>query len=198
MITIVNYRAGNLASVRKGFQHLGLPVEITSDPETVARARALVVPGVGNFQATAFLESTGLSQAIRSAVEAGAMMLGICLGMQWLFEGSDEAPALDGLAAFPGICRKFPPEVKSPHVGWNTVRQAAPSRLLAGLPEDFFVYYTHSYRAPAGHGTVGTTEYGGAFAAVVERENLFGAQFHPEKSGNAGLQMLRNFVRIAC
>ncbi len=195
MITIVDYKAGNLASVRKAFVHLGCETEVTSDPEVVSQAEKLVLPGVGNFSATAVLEVTGLRSAIGQAIARGVPFLGICVGMQWLFEGSEEAPDVTGLGAFSGRCARFPGTVKAPHVGWNTVRQAADSRLLQGLDSEFFVYYTHSYRAPAGEGTVGGTEYGGNFSAVVERDNIFGVQFHPEKSGAAGLRLLENFVQ---
>lgn len=197
MITIVDYRAGNLASVRKAFAYLGGVTQITSDPDVVARAERLVLPGVGNFRATAQLEATGMRAAIADAIGRGVPFLGICLGMQWLFEGSEEAPELAGLGAFPGRCAKFPTGVKAPHVGWNQVRRCAESRLFTS-DENPFVYYTHSYRAPAGPGTVACTDYGGAFAAAVERGNIFGVQFHPEKSAMAGLALLRNFLEVPC
>ena len=195
MITIIDYKAGNLASVQKAFVHLGCVAEITSAPDAVGRATKLVLPGVGHFSATAALETAGVSEAIRQAIARGVPFLGICVGMQWLFEGSEEAPDRPGLGLFPGLCSRFPAAVKAPHVGWNTVERCAGSQLLRGLEPEFFVYYTHSYRAPAGDGTVGCTQYGGAFSAAVERENVFGVQFHPEKSGEVGLQLLRNFVQ---
>jgi glutamine amidotransferase len=194
VITIVDYDAGNLTSVRKAFRHLGMEVQVTSDPEIVARADRIVVPGVGNFRATETLHSSGLTSAIQTAIEGEARFFGICLGMQWLFEGSEERPGQPGLGIFPGHCIRFPGTVKCPHVGWNTVRQEAPSRLLAGLPQEFFVYYTHSYRALPVGGVVATTDYAGPFAAVVERDHLYGIQFHPEKSGAAGLRILENFL----
>jgi glutamine amidotransferase len=195
VITIIDYKAGNLASVRKAFMHLGCVTEITSDPEVVARASRLVLPGVGNFSATSVLAESGVRGAIEQAIARGVPFLGICVGMQWLFEGSEEAPDTAGLACFSGACARFPSTVKAPHVGWNTVSHDAASRLLRGAEPEFFVYYTHSYRAPAGDGTVGCTNYGGEFAAVVERDNVFGVQFHPEKSGAAGLRLLGNFVQ---
>ncbi len=195
MITIVDYKAGNLASVKKAFVHLGCVTEITSDPDVVASAKKLVLPGVGHFSATAALQTSGVSEAIRQAIARGVPFLGICVGMQWLFEGSEEAPEAAGLGLFPGRCNRFPATVKVPHVGWNTVKRTTETQLLRGLEPEFFVYYTHSYRAPAGDGTVGCTQYGGAFSAVVERENVFGVQFHPEKSGEIGLRLLRNFVQ---
>src|ERR1043165_10088257 len=195
VITIVDYKAGNLASVQKAFVHLGCETEIISDPDRVARATKLVLPGVGHFSATATLRTSGVSDAIRQAIGRGVPFLGICVGMQWLFEGSEEAPDVAGLGLFSGHCSRFPAGVKAPHVGWNTVKNSSESQLFRGLQPDFFVYYTHSYRAPASDGTVGCTQYGGAFSAAVERENVFGVQFHPEKSGEVGLQLLRNFVQ---
>lgn len=195
MITIIDYKAGNLASVQKAFTYLGCVSEITSDPEVVARASRLVLPGVGNFSATLVLAESGVRSAIEQAIARGVPFLGICLGMQWLFEGSQEAPTVPGLGAFRGACAPFPETVKAPHVGWNTLRHNTTSRLLRGAEPEFFVYYTHSYRAPVGDSTVGWTDYGGEFAAVVERDNIFGAQFHPEKSGAAGLRLLENFVQ---
>jgi glutamine amidotransferase len=198
VITIIDYKAGNLASVEKAFAHLGCATQITSDPDDVAMASRLVLPGVGHFAATAVLETSGLRKAVELAIGRGVPFLGICVGMQWLFEGSEEAPEVPGLGAFRGACARFPVSVKVPHVGWNQVRGSGASRLLAGLQNDFFVYYTHSYRAPSGEGTVACTDYGGPFAAVVERDNVFGAQFHPEKSGWAGLRLLENFVKAPC
>ena len=195
MITIIDYKAGNLASVQKAFAHLGCVTEITSDAEVVARASRLVLPGVGNFSATSALAESGVRRAIEEAIGHGVPFLGICVGMQWLFAGREEAPGVCVLGAFPGACARFPAGVKAPHVGWNTVRCAAESRLLRGIGSEFFVYYTHSYRAPAGEGTVGCTEYGGEFAAVIERDTMFGGQFHPEKSAEAGLRLLGNFVQ---
>lgn len=195
MIAIVDYQAGNLASVRKAFDHLGYESTITSDPEVIARADKIVLPGVGNFEATTAL-SGALQEVIVNAIDRQIPLLGICLGMQWMFAASQEAPRLRGLGLFAGECEKFPTKVKSPHVGWNRVQVRGTSRLLRGLPQDSFVYFTHSYRAPIVEATVGDCEYGGTFSAVVERGNLFGVQFHPEKSGTAGLQLLRNFCEL--
>ncbi len=195
MITIIDYKAGNVASVRKAFTYLGCVTEVTSDADVVARAARVVLPGVGNFSATSALAESGVREAVEQAIERGTPFLGICVGMQWLLEGSEEAPGVSGLGAFEGRCEHFPAAVKAPHVGWNTVARRGESRLLHGMDSEFFVYYTHSYRAPAREETVGCTEYGGKFAAVVERENVFGVQFHPEKSGAAGLKLLGNFLR---
>jgi len=195
MIAIVDYQAGNLASVQKAFYHLGFESVITADPEMIVRASKIVIPGVGHFDATAAL-SGSLQQAIVSAIHRQIPLLGICLGMQWMFESSQEAPSLRGLGLFGGVCEKFPTKVKSPHVGWNQLQVCASSRLLRQVPENCFVYFTHSYRVPVVDATVAGCEYGGNFSAAVERENCFGVQFHPEKSGNPGLQLLRNFCEL--
>jgi len=198
VITIVDYKAGNLASVRKAFAHLGHPTCVTENSDVVARAQKLVLPGVGHFRATVQLSRTGLRQAIEQAIGQGVPFLGICVGMQWMFESSEEAPEVHGLGVLSGRCVRFPSAVKSPHVGWNQVQQRSDSRLLSGLPREFFVYYTHSYRALVAEGTVAETEYGGPFAAVIECDNLFGVQFHPEKSGEAGLRLLDKFAGLPC
>ena len=198
MITLVDYRAGNLASVRKAFEHLGCEVEITEDPEVVRRARHIVVPGVGHFAATEQLSRAGLTDVIREQIEKRANFLGICVGMQWMFEGSTEAPEVSGLGVLSGMIERFPAGAKVPHVGWNQVERRAESKILAGVESPSFVYYTHSYRAPVTAETVGVTSYGDEFSGVVEKGNVFGIQFHPEKSGDAGLKMLENFARLAC
>ena len=195
MIAILDYQAGNLASVKKAFDHLGRESVITADPEVIGRAGKVVLPGVGNFEATTAL-SGALREAVLTAIDRQTPLLGICLGMQWMFESSEEAPKLRGLGLFPGQCDRFPAEVKAPHVGWNQLQVRRRSRLLRELPQDSFVYFTHSYRAPVVEATVGDCEYGGTFSAAVERGNLFGVQFHPEKSGEAGLQLLRNFCEL--
>jgi imidazole glycerol-phosphate synthase subunit HisH len=195
VIAIVDYQAGNLASVKKAFDHLGYESAITAGPAGIARASKVVLPGVGNFEATAAL-SGALQDAVVKALDRQVPLLGICLGMQWMFESSREAPQLRGLGLFAGECEKFPAAVKSPHVGWNQLQVGGPSRLLRGLNGNSFVYFTHSYRAPLVEATVGKCEYGGSFSAVVERGQLFGVQFHPEKSGTAGLQLLRNFCEL--
>jgi len=179
MIAIVDYGAGNLTSVRKAFDALGQAVEITSDPQALLHASKIVVPGVGHFGATTALESRGLKAAIQTALSQAKPILGICLGMQWMFISSDEATELGGLGIFPGTCTRFPPDVKSPHVGWNQLSCRASSRLLRDIPEGSFVYFTHSYRAPLVEESVATCEYAGPFSAAVERENVFGVQFHP-------------------
>jgi glutamine amidotransferase len=198
LITLVDYHAGNLASVKKAFEHLGCEVEITEDPQVVRRAKHIVVPGVGHFAATEQLTRAGLTDVIRERIQQGANFLGICVGMQWMFEGSTEAPEVKGLALLKGTIEKFAASAKVPHVGWNQVSRSGSSRILDGVDSPSFVYYTHSYRAPIVPETVGVSEYGSEFSGVVEKGNVFGIQFHPEKSGAAGLKMLENFARLAC
>ena len=198
MIAIVDYRAGNLASVKKAVEHLGFTAEITENADAVRRAEKIILPGVGHFSTMQRLADCGLRDAIQDAILRGVPFLGICLGMQWLFEGSTEAPDVKGLGVFEGMCERFPAGVKSPHVGWNDVSSLGESRMLAGLPKEAFVYFTHSYRAPVVRGVVATTEYGGHFAAAVERDNVYGVQFHPEKSDEAGLRILKNFCEAPC
>jgi glutamine amidotransferase len=196
VIAVIDYKAGNLTSVMKALTALGAAAEITEDPAVVRTATRVVLPGVGHFAATARLRETGIEDAVREVIARGVPFLGICVGLQWLFESSTEAGAVPGLGAMRGCCSRFPETHKVPHVGWNTLEAAPQSRLLAGLPAQAFVYYTHSYRAPVVDETVGVTEYAGPFSGAVERGNLFGVQFHPEKSGDAGLQVLRNFLAV--
>lgn len=197
-IAIVDYGAGNLASVKKAFDALGAAAMITSDPEVVSKADKLVVPGVGHFATTVALDVSGLRDSIERGIARGVPALGICLGMQWMFASSAEALELDGLGIFAGECTRFPAEVKAPHVGWNQLTVVGQSRLLSGVPDAAYVYFTHSYRAPVVRQTVATCEYGGWFSAVVEEESVFGVQFHPEKSGAVGRQLLENFCALPC
>jgi glutamine amidotransferase len=202
-IAIVDYGASNLNSVKKAFDHLGAKVVVTAQPETVATADKIVLPGVGHFSALGGLDNTGLRDAVLQGARAGKPFLGICLGMQWLFEGSDEAPGFTGAGIFSGRCRPFPSSVKSPHVGWNSlvVRESSvreSSRLLRNVAPDSFVYYTHSFQAPVVAATTAASEYGAQFSAVVEQENIFGVQFHPEKSWAVGLLILKNFCEVKC
>ena len=202
MIAVIDYKAGNLTSVVKVLNYLGSGTLVTQDPGVVRAASKVVLPGVGHFQATQLLQELGLTDAVQESMANGAWFLGICVGLQWLFEGSTEAKGVDGLGHFSGMCERFPArfdaaELKSPHVGWNSLEGVrADSRLLRGVKDGGFVYYTHSWRAPVVEATAAVTEYGGPFTAVVERENVMGVQFHPEKSSAVGLQVLRNFVDL--
>ena len=202
MIHVIDYKAGNLTSVVKTLNYLSAETQITQDPEAIRRASKIVLPGVGHFRATQLLTDLGITEAVREAIARGAWFLGVCVGLQWLFEGSTEAPETRGLGALPGQCEHFPLQIagnplKSPHVGWNSLEQIAPaSRLFKNVPEGGFVYYTHSWRAPIVSATASVTNYGGAFTAAIEHDNLMGVQFHPEKSSTVGLQVLKNFVEL--
>jgi len=198
VIAVVDYKAGNLTSVMKALRAVGANAEATDDPDMVRRAEKIVLPGVGHFQATAFLEERGLRQAMEERIAQDTPFLGICVGLQWLFRGSTEAPSSRGLAAFDATCERFAAGKKVPHVGWNSLTVREDSRLMNGVETGSFVYFTHSYRAPVLHDTVAVAEYGEAFTAAAERENVMGVQFHPEKSGPVGLRILRNFVELAC
>jgi len=207
VIALIDYGAGNLTSVRKALTALGAEFDTPASPSECSRYSALIVPGVGHFAATAALVGTW-RDAIGSLVRNGTPLFGICLGMQWLFEGSDEAPEVPGLGVLPGRVTRLHGDteqrLKIPHVGWNALafgrgpEKAAPdSRLLKGLDAGAHVYFTHSYAAPVTDACVAATTHAGTFAAVVERGNVFGVQFHPEKSSDAGLQILRNFLEVA-
>jgi glutamine amidotransferase len=196
VIAILDYDAGNLTSVKKALDYLGSPCVVTSDPCEVERADKIVLPGVGHFSATSNIEARGLSDVVRNAIARDIPVLGICLGMQWMFERSEEAPEVRGLAWFRGQCQRFPDLVKVPHVGWNQVQVRDSGRLFRNVPSGSFMYFTHSYWAPVVEDTTAECEYGSAFSAAVQRENLFGVQFHPEKSGDPGLTLLRNFCEL--
>lgn len=195
MIAIVDYGAGNISSVKKALEHLKAEAQVTSDPAVIATAEKIIVPGVGHFSRCKTLNEL-LRASVMESISAGKPFLGICVGMQWLFQGSTEAPETPGTAIFSGECSRFPGTVKSPHVGWNQLEISSSSRLLRGIENGAFVYYTHSYRAPVVAETVACTQYGGAFSAAVERDNVFGVQFHPEKSAENGLKLLENFCAL--
>lgn len=196
MISIVDYGAGNLHSVKKAFDYLGADIMVTDQPETLAAADKIVFPGVGHFSSLHALDLTGMREALLRAAFEGKPLLGICLGMQWLFEGSEECDEIAGAGIFSGKCRLFPSSVKSPHVGWNSLTVQPGSRLLRDIAQNSFVYYTHSFHAPLVPETTAATEYGLQFAGAVERDNIFGVQFHPEKSGDIGLSILKNFCEV--
>jgi glutamine amidotransferase len=203
VIAVIDYKAGNLTSVVKALRFLGaVDVVVTQSPEEVRRADRIVLPGVGHFQSTQLLKDLGLTEPVRETTAAGVPFLGICVGLQWLYGGSTEAPGTDGLCAFDGQCERFPERfegvpLKSPHVGWNSLEGIRPdSRLLRGVSDGAFAYFTHSWRAPVSGDTAAVTNYGGAFTAAVERGNVMGVQFHPEKSAEVGLQVLRNFLEV--
>ena len=214
MIALIDYGAGNLTSVRKALAHLGAPVTTPATPADLAAAAGVIVPGVGNFEVTAALGADWRA-AIRDHIARERPMLGICVGMQWLFDGSAEAPGHPGLELLPGTCTLITDEegaseepgggpaktgggagaFKVPHVGWNSLHRTRDSWLLEGVDEGDQVYFTHSYAAPVTESCVGSTRYGVEFAAAVERGAVGGVQFHPEKSSDIGLRILGNFLR---
>jgi glutamine amidotransferase len=200
MIVVLDYGAGNLQSVVKAFRFLGCDAAVTSDPGELQWADAAVLPGVGAFgDAMAALRHSGLVAPMLNFIGSGRPFLGICLGMQVLFEGSDEAPGIPGLGVLRGTASRIPeaPGLKIPHIGWNSLNLTDREGLFEGLDEHPYVYFVHSYSlGAADRGVVtATARYGVTIDAAVQRGNLFATQFHPEKSGRAGLQMLRNFAR---
>ena len=195
-VTVIDYKAGNLTSVLKALRHVGAETVVTDgDLSLVQNAERIVLPGVVHFQATERLDATGLTGAIREAIALGVPFLGICVGMQWLYAGSSEAPEQPGLGHFPEQCAHFAESTeKVPHVGWNSLEVKNGSRLLADVEPGEYVYFTHSYRGPVTSDTAAITHYIEPFAAAVERDNVMGVQFHPEKSGATGLKILCNFL----
>jgi len=194
-VTVIDYKAGNLTSVLKTLHYLGAETEVTDTPGPVETAERIVLPGVGHFAATKLLDDTGLTAAVRAAIARGVPFLGICVGMQWLYAGSSEAPEQPGLAHFAEHCTRFSdPQQKVPHVGWNSIEIAHGSKLFADVVQGAYVYFTHSYKAPVSGDTVATSEYIEPFCAAVERGNVMGVQFHPEKSAEVGLKILANFL----
>jgi glutamine amidotransferase len=199
VIALVDYGAGNLTSVRKALAALGADFTVPSAPEECRRARGIIVPGVGHFGATSALD-TGWRDAIGESARSGVPLFGICVGMQWLFEGSDEAPGVAGLGMIAGRIARLDGDpahrLKVPHVGWNSLEIRGQGRLLRGLSSGSQVYFTHSYAAPITPECAASTTHANTFSSVVERDNVFGVQFHPEKSSDAGLTILRNFLEV--
>jgi len=196
-VTLIDYGAGNVPSVERALRRLGAQLETTNAAEKIATARCLVLPGVGHCAALiSALDAHALRQPIRDAIERGALFLGICLGLQALYESSEEAPDLLSLGVLPGRVTRLPEAVKLPHMGWNTLTATRPSRLLASIPADAYFYFAHSFAAPAaGKESAATCSHGREFIAVLEKDNLCAVQFHPEKSGAPGAQVLQNFLR---
>ena len=195
MIALIDYRAGNLTSVKKALASIGAEVVVPSTPEDLADAAGVIVPGVGHFGATKALEGAW-TEAILARVGEGRPLLGICLGMQWLYEGSDEAPDVPGLGLLSGRCYRISGDVKVPHVGWNSLAIQQKTSIVEGVEPGSQVYFTHSYVGPVNGDTVAVTEHGETFAAVVQRGHVAGVQFHPEKSSEVGLRILRNFMEL--
>jgi imidazole glycerol phosphate synthase glutamine amidotransferase subunit len=198
-IALVEYGAGNLPSVERALMRLGVESRRASTPEDLASSDALILPGVGHFGALMrSLAERSLVEPLRNAVASGVPLLGICLGLQAMFASSDEAIGDAGLALFPQKVSALPPTDRLPHMGWNQVRRVRPSSLLEGVPQDAYFYFAHTYAAlDAGEAGVALCDHSAPFVAVLEQENIFATQFHPEKSGPAGAQVLSNFVRRA-
>ena len=201
MITVIDYDAGNLRSVEKALLYLGETPVIARDPREILAAEKLILPGVGAFgDAMENLRRFELVEPIRRAVRQGTPLLGICLGMQLLFESSEESPGVEGLSLLPGKILRIPSRegVKIPHMGWNSLTVQPGARLFQGLPAEPYVYFVHSYYLQAGKEEIvaATTQYSVEIHASVEQENLFGCQFHPEKSSRVGLAILKNFAGL--
>ena len=200
MIAIIDYDAGNLKSVEKALLFLGEEAKITSDPKEILAADKIILPGVGAFgDAMEKLNSRGLSDVIRVAVQKKIPLLGICLGLQLLFEGSEESPGVSGLSVLKGQIKRIPDKegFKVPHIGWNSLSINPESKLFRGIAEDSYVYFVHSYYLKAEEPIVAaTTDYVVDIHAAVEKEHVFACQFHPEKSGEIGLRLLKNFATM--
>jgi imidazole glycerol-phosphate synthase subunit HisH len=195
LIAVLDYGIGNLRSAQKALQRVGADARLTADRGLIRDAAGVVLPGVGNFgRCMQALEHAGLDDIAIEAACSARPFLGVCVGMQMLYEGSEEVPEVPGLGVLPGTVRLLPPTVKRPQIQWNTLQRTAASSLLAGLPDPAWVYFNHSYAAEPHEGVVATTDYGGPVVAVVERGSLTATQFHPEKSGRVGLGLLANFV----
>ena len=202
MIALIDYHAGNLTSVKKALASLGAEIIVAERPSDLASASGIIVPGVGHFSATQALDPSWV-QAIIDHVGEGRPLLGICLGMHWLFEESDEAPGVSGLGLIGGRCHRLGTStgaskgVKIPHVGWNSVTTTREGWITDGVPSGTQMYFSHSYVVPLTGDTIAVTDHGESFAAIVQRAHVAGVQFHPEKSGDAGLRILQNFVELA-
>ena len=199
MIAIFDYGAGNLQSVQNTLAEIGASYTLTRDSDGLRAASKIILPGVGHFgQMMRALDTLGVRETLLERIEAGAPFLGICLGLQALLTGSEEAADARGLGLYPGSVRRFPAGARVPHMGWNQLSGAGsrPARLLANLPPDPYVYFAHSYYVPENAATAARCTYGVPYTAVLEDRNVFGVQFHPEKSGPVGLRIVRNFLEL--
>ena len=202
MIGIIDYDAGNIKSVEKALQSLGQETAVTRDPETLLKADKVILPGVGAFgDAMGRLRQYGLEEVIHQIAEKGTPFLGICLGLQLLFDSSEERPGVKGLGLLPGKILRIPDGegLKIPHMGWNSLEITPGARLFRGIPQDSYGYFVHSYYLKAEDPAIvaASTQYGVSIHASVERDNVFACQFHPEKSGEIGLRILKNFIELA-
>ena len=197
MTTIVDYGAGNIRSVENTLAELGADFTVTSDPSEVSSAQKIILPGVGHFgQMMQAIDRLRLRDVLLERIRAGVPFLGICIGLQCLFEGSEESPASCGLGLFSGCVRRFVGDARIPHMGWNSLEKTKPSKLLAQLADGAFTYFAHSYYAPVNEATAATCTYLHPYSAVLEKDNVYAVQFHPEKSGPVGLRVVQNFLEI--
>jgi imidazole glycerol phosphate synthase glutamine amidotransferase subunit len=198
-VMLIDYGAGNVTSVERALARLGARSQRSHSPECIAGAEALLLPGVGHYAALIrALDERALRAPLLDALGRGIPFLGVCLGLQALYETSEEAPELSGLDLLPGSVRSLPATVKLPHMGWNQLKLSRPSRLLEGVPAEAYFYFAHSFAATNFNSeAVALSNHGADFAAVIEKQNIFAVQFHPEKSGEPGAQLLQNFLRLA-
>ncbi len=197
MIAVFDYGAGNLRSVQNTLAEIGATYTLVDDAEGLNKASKIILPGVGHFgQMLRSLDAMRVRQTILNRIEAGIPFLGICLGLQALFEESEEAPGVKGLGLFPGMIRRFSEDARVPHMGWNEVEPKANSQLFRGMGERPYLYFAHSYFAPVVPQAAATCQYVEPFTAALEADNVFGVQFHPEKSGPLGLKIVKNFVEL--
>ena len=196
-MTIVDYGAGNLRSVENTLEELGAAYTVTNKPDDVAQAKKIILPGVGHFgQMMRSIDALGLRAPLLQRVRAGVPFLGICIGLQCLFEWSEESPESKGLGIFPGPVKRFVGDARIPHMGWNSLERVKSSQLLRNLCDGTFTYFAHSYYAPLNAATAATCTYIHPYTAVLEHENIYAVQFHPEKSGPVGLQVMKNFLGL--
>ncbi len=198
VIAVVDYGIGNLRSAQKALEHVGAEAHLTADRGLIAAADGVVLAGVGNFgRCMEALHEAGLAEPTLDAVASGRPVMGICVGMQLLYEASEEAPDTAGLGVLPGTVRLLPDTEKRPQMQWNLLQRQGPSALLDGIDDPLWMYFVHSYAPPPGDAVVATCDYGGPVTAVVERGNVWATQFHPEKSSAKGLAVLANFAKAA-
>ncbi len=197
MISLVDYGAGNVGSVLKAVEYLGFPSEVAATSDQLERADKIILPGQGHFGSMLkALESKGLIAPLRKKIQEETPYLGICLGLQALYEKSEEAPGIPGLGLLQGTVLKFKALEKVPQIGWNQVQMRRGCRLFQLIPDGSFAYYCHSYFGPVVPEAVAVTEYGETYAAAIEKGNVYAVQFHPEKSGEVGLRVLKNFLEM--
>ncbi len=197
MIAIFDYGAGNLQSVQNTLAEIGATYTLTRDSNGLRAASKIILPGVGHFgQMMRALDTLGVRETLLERIVSGVPFLGICLGLQALLTESEEAAETPGLGLYPGSVRRFPTDARVPHMGWNHLEATAPSKLLANLPPEPYVYFAHSYYVPENGATAARCTYGVPYTAVLEDRNVFGVQFHPEKSGPMGLRIVRNFLEV--